>query len=107
LTLELTRNPDILMQVHERRQQTGWPRLTVGFAAESENLLANAQSKLEHKGLDLLVVNDISATNAGFAVDTNRVTILDRRGGRQEFDLTTKTAVSEIIIERVAALLGQ
>ena len=106
LSLELTRNADVLMQVREQRQQTGWPRVTIGFAAESENLLENAQSKLERKGLDLLVANDISATDAGFAVDTNRVTILDTRGGQRALDLTTKTAVSEIIIERVAALLG-
>ncbi len=107
LPLELARNPDILVQVREQRQKTGWPRVAVGFAAESENLLANAQGKLERKGLDLLVANDISATDAGFAVDTNRVTILDTRGGQQALDLTTKTAVSEVIVERVAALLGQ
>jgi phosphopantothenoylcysteine decarboxylase / phosphopantothenate---cysteine ligase len=107
LTLELVRNPDILLEVQRQRANTGWPRVVVGFAAESENLLANAQDKLKRKGMDLLVANDISATDAGFAVDTNRVTILDASGGQQPLELMSKTAVSEIIIDRVAALLGK
>lgn len=107
LTLELVRNPDILLEVQRQRANTGWPRVVVGFAAESENLLANAQDKLKRKGMDLLVANDISATDAGFAVDTNRVTILDASGGQQPLELMSKIAVSEIIIDRVAALLGK
>ncbi|HLV34880.1 MAG TPA: bifunctional phosphopantothenoylcysteine decarboxylase/phosphopantothenate--cysteine ligase CoaBC [Spirillospora sp.] len=107
LTLELVRNPDILLEVQRQRAHTGWPRVVVGFAAESENLLANAQDKLKRKGMDLLVANDISATDAGFTVDTNRVTILDASGGQQPLELMSKTAVSEIIIDRVAALLGK
>lgn len=107
LTIELARNPDILLAVREQRANTGWPLVTVGFAAESENLLANAQIKLERKGLDLLVANDISAQDAGFAVDTNRVTILDAEGGQQALDLMSKTAVAEVVVGRVAALLGK
>ncbi|MBZ0293779.1 MAG: bifunctional phosphopantothenoylcysteine decarboxylase/phosphopantothenate--cysteine ligase CoaBC [Anaerolineae bacterium] len=106
ISLQLARNPDILIAVKALRQSTGYPRLAVGFAAESENLLANARSKLERKGLDLLVANDISAQDAGFAVDTNRVTILDAAGGQQELPLASKAQVSEAIIERVSALLG-
>jgi phosphopantothenoylcysteine decarboxylase/phosphopantothenate--cysteine ligase len=105
LTLTLGRTADILMAVKTQRQQTGFPRVCVGFAAESENLLANARSKLEHKGLDLLVANDISAVDAGFAVDTNRVVILDA-GGQQPLPLASKSRISEAIIERVAALLN-
>jgi phosphopantothenoylcysteine decarboxylase/phosphopantothenate--cysteine ligase len=107
MTIELTRNPDILIEVRQQRDATGWPRLTVGFAAESENLLANAGDKLARKGLDLLVANDISAPDAGFAVDTNRVIILDAAEGQQPLDLMSKTQVSEVIIARVAALLGE
>ena len=64
LTIELTRNPDILLSVREQRNKTGYPRVVVGFAAESEHLLENAQSKLERKGLDLLVANDITILRA-------------------------------------------
>lgn len=106
LHLTLARNPDILLAVKALRQSSGYPRLMLGFAAESENLLVNARAKLEGKGLDLLVANDISAQDAGFAVDTNRVTILDAAGGQQALPLSSKALVSETIIERVAAILG-
>lgn len=105
LTLELTRTPDILMQIKQQREQSGFPRVVVGFAAESENLLQNATAKLNRKGLDLLVANDISAQDAGFEVDTNRVIILDRDGGQQPIDLSSKATISEIIIARAAERL--
>jgi phosphopantothenoylcysteine decarboxylase/phosphopantothenate--cysteine ligase len=106
LDLVLARNPDILMVVKGRRAQTGYPRVVVGFAAESENLLANARAKLERKGLDLLVANDIAASDAGFEVDTNRVTIFSARGEHETLPLASKAVVSEQIIARVAALLA-
>jgi phosphopantothenoylcysteine decarboxylase/phosphopantothenate--cysteine ligase len=105
LDLTLTRNPDILMAVKALRGQTGFPRVVVGFAAESEDLLANARAKLERKGLDLLVANDVSAADAGFEVDTNRVTILGTRGDPEALPLASKAAVSEQIIARVARLI--
>ena len=105
LTLQLGRTADILNEVKTQREQSGYPRMVVGFAAESENLLKNARDKLERKGLDLLVANDISASDAGFSVDTNRVVILDADGGQFPIDLTSKEAISEIIINRAAALL--
>jgi phosphopantothenoylcysteine decarboxylase / phosphopantothenate---cysteine ligase len=107
LTLTLGRTADILMAVKEQRQQIGFPRICVGFAAESENMLANARSKLERKGLDLLVANDISAADAGFAVDTNRVTILDPNGGQQALPLASKAQISEAIVARVTAVLDR
>ncbi len=106
LTLTLGRTADILMEVKAQRQQIGFPRICVGFAAESENLLTNARSKLERKGLDLLVANDISASDAGFAVDTNRVTILEPDGGQQALPLASKSQISEAILARVSDLLG-
>jgi phosphopantothenoylcysteine decarboxylase/phosphopantothenate--cysteine ligase len=106
-TIELARNPDILLEVRQQREATGWPRIAVGFAAESENLLANAGDKLARKGLDLLVANDISAPDAGFAVDTNRVIILDSAGGQQPLDLMSKARVGEMVMARIAALLGE
>ncbi len=106
LTLQLELTPDILMAVKAYREENGYPRISVGFAAESEDLLANARGKLERKGLDLIVANDITAPDAGFAVDTNRVVILDAGGGQQPVELTSKARVSEIIVGRVAELLS-
>jgi len=106
LTLHLEKNPDILAAVKDRRRDTRRPRAVIGFAAESEDLITNAREKLERKGLDLLVANDISAADAGFDVDTNRVVILDAHGGEQALELASKSKVSEYIIRRVAQLLG-
>jgi len=106
LTVTLVRNPDILQTVKARRDATGSPRVVVGFAAESENLLEHAQDKLRRKGLDLIAANDITATDAGFAADTNRVILLDKDGSQEILELMTKAMVSERIIERVALLLG-
>ncbi|MER3480531.1 MAG: bifunctional phosphopantothenoylcysteine decarboxylase/phosphopantothenate--cysteine ligase CoaBC, partial [Meiothermus sp.] len=78
LSLELEPTPDILLAVAEGRRRVGRPAVVVGFAAESERLLENAQDKLERKGLSMIVANDISAPDAGFAVDTNRVLLLLR-----------------------------
>lgn len=114
MAVDLARNPDILMEIHKEKFNWGTllgqvqffkPQITVGFAAESENLLNNARIKLERKGLDLIVANDISADDAGFASDNNRVVVLDRDGGREELELMSKAKVSEHVIERIAALL--
>ncbi len=92
--------------VKEHRAQAGWPRVVVGFAAESEHLLAHAQAKLDRKGLDFLVANDITATDAGFEVDTNRVVILTAGDASVPLELASKTRIAEIVIERVAAHLS-
>ncbi|GAG17925.1 unnamed protein product, partial [marine sediment metagenome] len=73
LTLELVRTPDILAEVKG-------DFLRIGFAAESEDTVANARKKLEKKQLDLIVANDITAAGSGFDVDTNKVTLIDRNG---------------------------
>ncbi len=104
-TLTLVRTPDILSEVRDQRARTGWPRVVVGFAAESEDLLRNAQEKLQRKGLDLIVANDITAPDAGFAVDTNRVTLLDAQGGVEPLEPASKARVAEQVIARVARLL--
>ncbi len=105
LDLTLARNPDILLAVKAQRIDSGFPRAVVGFAAESEHLLANARAKLERKGLDLLAANDIAASDAGFEVDTNRVILLDVDGGQEALPLANKAVVSEQIMSRVASLL--
>ncbi|HET9908062.1 MAG TPA: bifunctional phosphopantothenoylcysteine decarboxylase/phosphopantothenate--cysteine ligase CoaBC, partial [Anaerolineales bacterium] len=81
------------------------PRVVVGFAAESQDLLQNATNKLESKGLDFIAANDISANDAGFAVETNRVTLLFADGRTESLPLMSKTQTAEIILERVAILL--
>lgn len=105
LTLELGRTEDILMALKAERAQLGRPRILIGFAAESDDLLENAQRKLEQKGLDLLVANDITAADAGFAVDTNRVSLLYRDGRQVTLELMSKTHVAERIIDELALLL--
>jgi phosphopantothenoylcysteine decarboxylase/phosphopantothenate--cysteine ligase len=99
LVLELVRNPDILAEVAAQKTAGYGPRLTVGFAAETEDLLANARGKLERKKLDLIVANDVSAKDAGFAVDTNRVTLLFKDGRVEGLPLLSKTEVAERILE--------
>jgi phosphopantothenoylcysteine decarboxylase/phosphopantothenate--cysteine ligase len=104
--LELVRNPDILAEVAARKSGQSGPSITVGFAAETEDLLANAQTKLERKKLDLIVANDVTAADAGFAVDTNRVTLLSADGSIEALPLMSKLEVAEAILDRVARFLN-
>ena len=101
LTIEMVRTPDILAEVANQKSARSGPRITVGFAAETEDLLANAQSKLKRKKLDLIVANDVSATDAGFAVDTNRVTLLAADGTVEELPLMSKLEVAEAVFDAV------
>jgi len=105
LTFRLTRTPDVLAAVAGRRAKTGAPRVVVGFAAESQNLIENARAKMEAKGLDLIVANDVTAPDAGFGVETNRVVLLDSTGGIEELPLMSKAAVAEVVLDRVVNLL--
>jgi phosphopantothenoylcysteine decarboxylase/phosphopantothenate--cysteine ligase len=107
LTLPLVHTPDILTAVALRWVETGTPRVVVGFAAESHNLVQNARAKLRTKNLDLIVANDITAPDSGFAVQTNRVVLLDREGNVEELPLMSKAAVAEAILERVVGLLAE
>lgn len=99
----LVRNPDLIAEIGRRRPDR--LKLLVGFAAETEDLLENAAAKLRAKGLDLIVANDVSAADAGFEVDTNRVTLLAADGSREEWPLLSKEAVAERLIDRVVAEL--
>ncbi len=103
--IELTANPDILKTVAERRATGSGPRRVVGFAAESQDLLQNAQKKLQAKGLDIIVANDISARDAGFVVDTNRVTLLFPDGRQEKLPLMSKAEVAEAVFEKIGGLL--
>ncbi len=98
LTIALTANPDI---AHETRALRKSGSLVVGFALETDDLLANAQRKLEAKGFDLLVANDATEEGSGFESDTNRVVILSPEGEAEELPLQTKDEVAEAILDRV------
>jgi phosphopantothenoylcysteine decarboxylase/phosphopantothenate--cysteine ligase len=106
IVLTLAPTADILLSVSERRAATGFPRLVVGFAAETADLFENAVRKLEAKGLDLIAANDITAPDAGFSVETNRVTIIGRGGDTQTLPLQTKAAVAEAILDQVECMLA-
>jgi hypothetical protein len=99
LTLELVRTPDILTEVKG-------DFLKVGFAAESEDVVANARKKLERKQLDLIVANDITDASSGFGVDTNKVTLIDRNGKVESLPLMSKREVADRILDRVVGLLA-
>ncbi len=100
LTLELIRTPDILAEVKGNF-------LKVGFAAESEDVVANARQKLEKKQLDIIIANDITAADSGFDVDTNKVTLIDRDGKVDSLPLLTKREVADKILDRVVELLAK
>lgn len=103
--VELEATEDILKTVAGQRAGTKRPRVVVGFAAESRDLLENAAHKLKSKGADFFAANDISAEDAGFAVETNRVTLLFADGRKEALSLMSKAEVAEVILGWVAKLL--
>jgi phosphopantothenoylcysteine decarboxylase/phosphopantothenate--cysteine ligase len=98
MSVELVKTPDILAAVSSTV-------IKVGFAAETEDLLANARAKVASKGLHLIAANDVTAEGSGFGTDTNLVTILDSQGGAEELPMLSKYEVAHRILDRVAALL--
>jgi phosphopantothenoylcysteine decarboxylase / phosphopantothenate---cysteine ligase len=102
--IELVANPDILADLGAGRTPGTRPML-VGFAAETDDVERHGREKLERKGADLLVVNDVSAADAGFGVDTNHVVILARDGARVEVPLATKAEVASRILDEVVTRL--
>jgi phosphopantothenoylcysteine decarboxylase / phosphopantothenate---cysteine ligase len=103
--LELEATPDILAAVAQIKHKTGFPRISVGFAAESKDLLANARRKLTEKQLNMIVANDITTEGAGFAVDTNLVTLLEPSAEALALPMLAKEEVAQAILERVVTLL--
>ena len=103
--IQLEAAPDILKAISS---QGGVPkrfRVMAGFAAESRDLLQNASEKLKSKGLDLIAANNISAQDAGFAVETNRITLLFADGSQENLPLMSKTEAAEKIVAHIARLL--
>lgn len=102
LTLEFVKNPDIAAEVGKIKGD----RILVIFSAETENLLKNAKGKLSKKNADLAVANDVTREGAGFFVDTNAATIIDRDGNAQEYGVMPKTELADIILSAVAKRYG-
>ncbi len=97
MRLELVRTPDILAEVKGNF-------LRVGFAAESEDLVANAKQKLQKKQLDLIIANNITGTRSGFGTETNKVILIDRKGKVESLPLLTKREVADRILDKVVKL---
>jgi phosphopantothenoylcysteine decarboxylase/phosphopantothenate--cysteine ligase len=100
-TIRLVPNPDILRTLGERKGR----HILVGFAAETQELLANAQAKLREKNLDLIAANDVSQEGSGFRTDTNRVTLLWADGRQEPLPLMTKREVAQHLLQRVSQLV--
>ena len=101
LVLELTKTPDILAEVSKNRPDA---MLVVGFAAETNDVIGYAHTKMAKKGLDMVVANDITKDGAGFNSDTNIATILTRSGGEIELPLMSKREMAERILDEVVKL---
>jgi phosphopantothenoylcysteine decarboxylase / phosphopantothenate---cysteine ligase len=98
LTLELTQTQDIAAALGKMKRPG---QLVAGFALETENEIANAKKKLESKNFDLIVLNSLNDRGAGFAGDTNKVSILDRQNRTKEFPLKTKKEVARDIVNAI------
>lgn len=105
--VELEATPDILKIIAEHKSKSGYPKVTVGFAAETQKVIAGAGSKLAAKRLDLIIANDITAADAGFGADTNRVSLLNTRGEVENLPLMSKYEVAEAVLECVLAILQE
>ena len=100
-TLALERTKDILEELGKKKGN----RILIGFAAETEDLIANAKKKLKEKNLDFIVVNDVTRPGAGFSSDTNQVKIIYPSGQVKDLPLMTKEEVSQLILDEVVGLL--
>jgi phosphopantothenoylcysteine decarboxylase / phosphopantothenate---cysteine ligase len=101
ITLELTRNPDILEELGRIKGK----RIIVGFAAETENIVANALDKLKRKNLNLIVANDVTKAGIGFGSDNNEVVIIDGSGKTKEVPTLDKEKIADIILDSVKKLI--
>ncbi|WP_373332044.1 bifunctional phosphopantothenoylcysteine decarboxylase/phosphopantothenate--cysteine ligase CoaBC [Thiopseudomonas alkaliphila] len=98
MQIELVRNPDVLATIAKRADRP----FCVGFAAETENLLAYASSKLQHKNLDLIVANDVANQSIGFNSDENAITIIDRNQQQRHFAQASKQKIAAQLIDFIA-----
>lgn len=104
ITLELTKNPDILKGLCERKQNSPTQNkpIIIGFCAESENLIENAKTKIAKKGCDYLIANDISRKDIGFSSNDNEVSILDKNGNITQIEKAPKSTIARKILEHIS-----
>lgn len=98
ISINLVKNPDILQEVSQNKKEN---QIVVGFCAESENLIDYAKEKIQKKGCDFLVANDISRSDIGFSSDYNEVYIVDKALNVQKIDKTSKTQIAKKILEAI------
>ncbi len=105
-SIELEETTDILREIALlKKQRISRPLLTVGFAAETDNLVANARKKLQEKDLDLIIANDVSRPDSGIGVDQNQVTLIWKDGRTKDYPLQDKSILSENLIEECLKLM--
>ena len=98
--IELTRNPDIIAEIGAKKKKG----ILVGFAMETQDLLANARQKLIKKNMDMIVANSLREEGAGFQTDTNIITIIDRNGKTVALDKMTKMDAAHRILDHIKTL---
>ncbi len=101
-TLELVKNPDILKELGALKKN----QILIGFAAETENLIDYARKKIIEKNLDMIVANNVAIEGAGFSVDTNIASFINRAGEIENFDKMSKSDLANKIIDRLENLLA-
>lgn len=106
LAIGLEPTLDVLSAVTKRREKTGFPKIVLGFAAETHNAFEYGRDKLLRKGLDFIAVNDVLEEGAGFAVDTNHVLLISPSGVEEEMPLQSKTAIAERLVTHVAETIN-
>jgi phosphopantothenoylcysteine decarboxylase/phosphopantothenate--cysteine ligase len=100
IVLDLEKTSDILADLGKKKGK----RILVGFAAETENLLANAEEKLKKKNLDMIVANDISRSDVGFGAEDNQVTLVLRDGTSESLPKMRKDEVADVLLDRILSL---
>jgi phosphopantothenoylcysteine decarboxylase/phosphopantothenate--cysteine ligase len=102
VSLQLKKNDDILAELGKDKNN----RILVGFAVETDHIIANASKKLRSKNLDLIVVNNPNQEGSAFQFDTNQVTIINRAGEEKDLSLMSKLDVSHFLMDEIATLAG-
>lgn len=101
ITIQMTRNPDILMELGKIKTKD---KILIGFAAETQELIENAKKKIKNKNLDFIVANDLTKQGAGFKSDTNIVTIVEKDGNMEYFSKMQKIDLAEVILDKAKQL---
>jgi len=104
LTIECKRTPDIIAEIGAKKKKH---QVVVGFAADTKNAVRNAKKKLREKNLDLIVANDITSPDSGFAAESNKATLIDRAGKTVRLPLLSKREVADRVVDRIIALLSR